>query len=383
MDASARLHYMDNLRALAMLAGVLFHAALAYSPLMHPYYPAADRAQSAVVDSAIWFLHLFRMPLFLLVAGLFAAMLVKKRGLGGMFRNRLMRIALPLILFLPLVNWALGYSTREAAVSVAHPSPMLKLIAEFLQMENPPTLPPSTGHLWFLYYLLFFYVLIWSARSFELGWLGERLRALSPVRQLLYLPLLLIPALASVSAPHPAPESLLPQFWAFAFYGPFFAFGYLLYGHEALIAQFRPYLLRLLIGSAMGFAVFLYLLDGRGVSGDDFFATLLPAVFEAYVSVWMTVVCLTAGQLLLNRSNAWMRYLADASYWIYIVHFPVLFFVQYRLMDREWGWSLKFSVAVIATFALCLLSYQLLVRRTPLARLLGARGTVLRTQSAH
>ncbi len=29
-----RLHYMDQLRALAMLAGVVFHAALAYSPLM-------------------------------------------------------------------------------------------------------------------------------------------------------------------------------------------------------------------------------------------------------------------------------------------------------------------------------------------------------------
>ena len=373
MDAPARLHYMDNLRALAMMAGLLFHAALAYSPLIHPYFPTADRAQSAALDLGIWFLHLFRMPLFFLVAGFFAAMLVSKRGLGGMFRNRLKRIALPLILFLPLVNWALGYSTLDAAASVAHPSPVLKLVAEFSRMDTPPVLPPSTGHLWFLYYLLFFYLLIWSARSFELGWLGERLRALSPLRQLLYFPLLLLPALASVSAPHPAPESLLPHFWAFAFFGPFFAFGYLLFGHETLVAQYRAYLPRLFVGSVIMFAAFIYLLDGRAMNGEDFFASLLPAVFEAYVSVWMTVVCLTGGQAVLNRSHAWLRYLADASYWTYIAHLPVLFFIQYRLMDLDWPWGLKFSISVTATFALCLLSYSLLVRPTPLARLLSTR----------
>ena len=30
-----RLYYMDNLRAWAMLVGIVFHVALAYSPYMH------------------------------------------------------------------------------------------------------------------------------------------------------------------------------------------------------------------------------------------------------------------------------------------------------------------------------------------------------------
>ena len=42
MQAGDRIHAMDNLRALAMLAGVVFHAALAYSPLMHMIWPPAD-----------------------------------------------------------------------------------------------------------------------------------------------------------------------------------------------------------------------------------------------------------------------------------------------------------------------------------------------------
>jgi glucan biosynthesis protein C len=87
----------------------------------------------------------------------------------------------------------------------------------------------------------------------------------------------------------------------------------------------------------------------------------------------MTCVCLVAGRSLLNRSNRLLRYLSDASYWVYIVHLPILFAIQYRLMDMVWGWGAKLAIAVVATFAICLLSYHLLVRRTVVGRLLGAR----------
>src|SRR3546814_6330862 len=72
-----RLHYMDHLRALAMLAGVFFHAALAYSPVMNGFFPTADRQTSVWVDAVVWGLHLVRMPLFFLVAGFFAAWVIR------------------------------------------------------------------------------------------------------------------------------------------------------------------------------------------------------------------------------------------------------------------------------------------------------------------
>ncbi len=59
-----RLHYLDNLRALAMIAGVFFHAALAYSPMLNSYWLSADSQQSPLVDVVGFFMHLFRMPLF-------------------------------------------------------------------------------------------------------------------------------------------------------------------------------------------------------------------------------------------------------------------------------------------------------------------------------
>ncbi len=359
---------MDNLRALAMLSGLVFHAALAYSPLAHPYFPTADRSTSSAIDAVIWLLHLMRMPLFFVVAGFFAALLVQRRGLGGLFRNRLLRIALPLVIFLPIVHSALSYSTAQAALHARHPSPVLEMIRPYLQMANPPMPPPTTGHLWFLYYLMLFYVLVWVARSLDLGKIGVRLRDLAPAWQLGLLPVLLVPALASVSAPHPAPESLLPQFWAFGFYGPFFVFGYLLFGHEDWLDRLRPFLPALLAAGAVLYGVFSYLVQHQTQAN----ATWLLAVLEAGISTWLTMACLLLGRRWLGRSRSLLSYLSQASYWTYLVHLPILFAIQYRLMDLDWSWPLKLATSLFATFAICLASYQLLVRHTPLGKLLGS-----------
>ena len=81
--------------------------------------------------------------------------------------------------------------------------------------------------------------------------------------------------------------------------------------------------------------------------------------------------CLLAGQRLLDRPNPLMRYLAQSAYWTYLLHLPLLFAIQYLLMDLELHWPLKFALASAGTLALCLLSYQLLVRHTPLRRFVG------------
>ncbi len=64
-----RYYFMDNLRAVAMLIGIFFHAALAYSPYIHNVWYVADPAKSMVLDFFVSISHLFRMPLFFLISG--------------------------------------------------------------------------------------------------------------------------------------------------------------------------------------------------------------------------------------------------------------------------------------------------------------------------
>jgi len=369
--AQDRLHYMDHLRALAMLAGVFFHAALAYSPLMHGFWPLADRHSSAWVDAVVWGLHLVRMPLFFLVAGFFAAWILARRGGPGLARQRVHRILLPFLLAWPLVLWSLSASTDWAVANVQHASPLLVMIREWMSQPDPPRLPPGTAHLWFLYYLLLFAVLHWVFHTLELGRLGRRLLQRHPAWLLLGLPLVLLPALASVSAPHPAPEGLVPQFWAVVFYGSFFALGVLVQGQPDWLERVRPLARWGMPAIALAYLAFLWRLavDPPGIGQAT--APWPTAALEACLSVWLTVGCLLAGQRWLNRANPVMRYLAQGAYWTYLLHLPLLFAIQFLLMDLALPWPLKFALASVGTVAICLLSYQLLVRHTPLRRFVG------------
>lgn len=366
MNDNNRLHYLDNLRALAMLAGVLFHAALAYSPLMHNFWLTADRGHSEWVDAAVWLVHLFRMPLFFAIAGFFAARLVEQRGVGGMLSNRMGRVLLPLVLFWPPVVVSIGWLTERAASSVRNAPPLLEL----LRQKDLPWLSPSLVHLWFLGYLLLFYLLIWIASTAECKVPAHWMGAATPAKLIGLAPLILAPVLVSVSAPTPAPEGLLPQLWALVYYGAFFFFGYALHSRWLCLSELRFGSAALGVASLAAYAAFLWLLKAQNRQPG---AHLLAAVLQAYISVWMTVWCLRAGQAWLNTPIRWLRYLSDVSYWTYLVHLPVVFAIQFQLLDWNAPWPFKWAVSVLGTSGACVASYQFAVRDTALGRALNGK----------
>ena len=371
MQAGDRIHAMDNLRALAMLAGVVFHAALAYSPLMHMIWPPADAGRSIVVDVVAWFLHMFRMPLFFVVAGYFSALIVARRGIGGLFRNRCARVLLPLLLFLPLVIVSMHWLTVEAAATVTHPSPALAWIRAYIDEHGALPAMPGWAHLWFLFYLMLFTVLVWVMSALELGRIGNRLAKLHSGWLAMVVPLLLAPALASIGIPWPAPEFVIPALWALAFFGIYFAFGYQLFHRSDMLDRLRQLSPVLVIGAVAAYALLFWLTDGFVANRPAPVRHFLHAALEAYAGFWMTLWCLLAARRWLAGRSASMRWLADASYWVYLVHLPLLFAIQYRLLDVQMHWSAKFAIATLSTLALSFASYQLLVRHTPVGKMLN------------
>lgn len=371
-----RLHYLDNLRALAMIGGVFFHAMLAYSPALDQLWLTADREQSVVIDIIAWFSHLFRMPLFFVIAGFFVAYLVSKRGMRSMLFNRTKRVLVPFIIFLPLCLWAIVASLMSAVATVEHKSLVLQMVVQAMATPGTPPPPFSTMHLWFLYNLMFFCVLTWVFSYINWSRLSQLFSAIKPLPFIVIFPLLLIPGLLLVESPFPAPEQLLPQLWAFGFFGLFFALGYWIFRAQDFIDRFQPYLVILLIASLVLYAGYYILLPKEFTFPStpiEFPQNIIMKLCEAYISVWMTLVCLVAGKRYVNSHNRTMRFFSDSSYWIYIVHLPVLFAVQYQLMDKDWGLLAKYSASVSITLLIGALSYLLLARWTPIGWLLNGR----------
>src|SRR5262245_53701393 len=62
------------------------------------------RSGSNNVEASIfWTIHVFRLPLFFLVAGFFAALMLDRRGTAALVRNRGIRIGIPFVVGVLLV----------------------------------------------------------------------------------------------------------------------------------------------------------------------------------------------------------------------------------------------------------------------------------------
>ena len=75
-----------------------------------------------------------------------------------------------------------------------------------------------------------------------------------------------------------------------------------------------------------------------------------------------------------SRERSWVRYLSDASYWIYICHLPLMLALQMALLDWALDVHLKFVLVCTVTVAVSLAAYGY-VRYTPIGTALNGRRT--------
>jgi glucan biosynthesis protein C len=99
--APTRLHHLDALRGGALLLGVLLHALMPYLP--GDLWLIVDGSESAAAVLGVGVIHLFRMVLFMMLAGYFGRMVLHRRGTRAYLRDRLLRIGLPLVALWPVL----------------------------------------------------------------------------------------------------------------------------------------------------------------------------------------------------------------------------------------------------------------------------------------
>ncbi|MBL4661403.1 MAG: acyltransferase family protein [Alcanivoracaceae bacterium] len=383
---STRFHYLDNVRALAMFAGIVFHAALAYSPLMHNLWFTTSSQTSAVLDMFSWFIHLFRMPVFFLISGFFTLMLIQKRGISGLLKNRALRILLPFIVFYPFIMWSYVALIGWGINNLENLSPMLQF---FKMMKDVPDTPPpelSTTHLWFLFNLFLFVLtvaLMYKLKFFQSKFVSK----ITSVKFIIIIfPLVLVPALVTQSVPHPAPEKFYPQLWSFGFYGLFFILGSMVFLKQNILNELNRYKKGLLAASIIIYAFFYYslpdtisietimvMMAGNNYNLSYFIKQIPLAMAEAYIAVYMTLYCLLIGKQFLNKHNKAFKLISDSSYWVYIIHMPVLLMVQFLMTDIEINIWLQFVISISVTFIIGMSTYFAFIRWSPIGWLLNGR----------
>ena len=75
----------------------------------------------------------------------------------------------------------------------------------------------------------------------------------------------------------------------------------------------------------------------------------------------------------LTRESPARRYLADASYWIYLAHLPVVMAASVVASRVDGPWWLEFPVCLVGSLAVLLGTYHLFVRYSALGVMLHGK----------
>lgn len=373
-----RLHGLDAVRGLALVAGVVLHGAMAFFPGQEIWL-VADATRSTTLSVSFFVIHMARMTVFFVLAGFFGRMVMHRDGWIAFARQRLLRIGVPMVLAWPLVFGAI------IAVMVATAPPDEEGGLSLSLKTFPLT------HLWFLYVLLLLYAAMLLLRAVVVA-----LDAGGPVRRAADLvlraivrpwaPLVLAVPVAWALYAHPywmiwfgvpTPDfGFVPNRAAMVTYGMACGLGWLMHRqHALLLPRVMRHWARFL---AMALAATVYCLATTSL---DPFLSPLPfgprkqQFALAYaIGLWSWAFALLGlGLRFLADPSPRRRYLADASYWIYLAHLPLVLGLQLLIRDWALPWPVKFALLMGVTMAMLLISYDWLVRPTAIGALLNGR----------
>lgn len=393
LPASNRHIGFDCVRVAAAIMVVYLHACVPY--LVHPMpglvWTVVDQP-SVVCDLLFWAIEIVVMPMFLVVSGFFTYQAYQRSNGLAFIRSRSRRLLRPLafamVILLPidLYVWMLGL------IASGHMT-----MAKLKSLKVPPPFGDhlwGTSHLWFLVYVfsyatVFAIVAMWVRRPIAMKWrMVARRASITAVAGIGVSVLFLRPEVVFGFQHSFFP---VPSKWIYS--GSFFAGGVVLAVFDANLRTIDRFAFRhvslgacLIVASVMlGRWTIASSADRDASTAGTSFVPIALATMTTGAAWLVTLGFLgVANRLresissrpLLDRS---IGYLAAASFWIYLVHHPVIGLVHIDLAfwAPQLGPMTKSLVALGATLTWSLASYHWLIRGTAMGRWIGVDSSVV------
>jgi glucan biosynthesis protein C len=366
-QSAGRLVFADHLKVALIILVVLHHLSVIYAANTPFYYVEPANGDIAALLILVIFQLLnqaYFMGFFFLLSGYFSPGSFDRKGLARFLKDRLLRLGIPLIVFMfvlnPLASTGIWF----------RPASLTGITAPLTWQQYPGLI--GVGPLWFVAMLLIF----------DFGYAAWRLirRNRPPfpeaaTRPLSYLALgvfILALALASylirIVAPlgkyilHFPSLAYLPQYLSFFILGA---------------VAFRSDWLRTIPNSTgrTGFIaalvatilLFPLALSGKlNFLGGGTWQSAVYALWDSAFSVGMCLGLITFFRSHFNHTSRLGRFLSRHAYTVFIVHSPVIVFLAIALRNLPLEHLLKFGLMAFIGVPLCFAA-AFLVRRIPLA----------------
>ena len=358
----SRFHNLDFLRAFAMMMGLVIHAPILFT--MPDVARDFQIENIPALESWGWlvmgFISNWRMPLFFLLSGFFAVLVIEKKGNAYFIKDRIIRIGITCLLF------SAFYDILDGSIDF------------------------TTAHLWFLYELLIFvlfFSLLYKLQVFK----NLFYQTCSPkIFSIICLWLMATVPLAHILNNSFNPYALMPSETFFSlkpgnlvYYFSYFLLGVLLYSNQKIFSKLSENKTIILLGILSVLAYFAQLYAGnllysevedfRKIIGMKFdtLDLLLNAFTRGANTILWCLFFIGLASKFIQAGSATLRWFVELSYPIYIVHVIPLPIISAGLYEAGFSQISNFLLTIIIGFIVCIFLYYIFIKFTPVNWLLN------------
>lgn len=343
-----RRYDVDWLRVVAVFSVIALHSAVIFS---FGVFNVKHTQHTVTVDTIVIYLSIWVIPLLFVLAGASTKFALDRRTPTAYSSERVKRL---------LVPFAIWFVVPLVAANVFGWDFLFQFPGNPRTPFGPWYVVVGTGHLWFIGYLFpfsmialpLFVFLRTLAGARIISWLANICEK-SGVIFLLAIPVMGIDIVDN-------DNNLLRVFYLF-----YFIYGFILFSDVRFGRAIDKQAWYALVAGVVLVAIEVFLTET-----NTHIDSTVYRILDVF-SRWCWVIAfLGLGHRFLNRTNRVLRYLTEATYPIYILHYLILGLIGYAIAGLNWPVELKYLTILSLTVAATLMAYDLLVKRTNVTRFL-------------
>ena len=344
---SVRQYFIDWLRIILILSVFLYHVGMIFSDM---HWHIKNDVQISFMQPLLAFLHVWRIPLLFLVSGVSSFYALGSRTPKMFLRERFKRLIIPFVFGLIILVPVQVYLEK-----IAQYDSIFIFYTEFFHGIYPKG-NFTWSHLWFIFYLFVFALLISPfltyIRSKKFKRLQEKLINVCEAK--LGINVLLIPLLSTQILVYP----FLPGGSHYTYDVLFFLFGICIFSNRRIVTAIQKQR-RLYFNQSGFFAVILmapHLFDfGKYDHMTQYFASVILAL-----SCSMTA--LGYAKQYLNKDSKFRKVANEAIYPFYLLQQPVIVIIAFFIVKLQLPVMAKLFTITIIAFGVSVAIYWFLVR---------------------
>jgi len=161
-------------------------------------------------------------------------------------------------------------------------------------------------------------------------------------------------------------KSLVPDIPVSLLYSGFFLFGWLLNRDSSLMNRFADLAWHKLLLCLFSIVVSVVLSSFEMKYAHAYYLYFKAGFMLSYAIMMWSLVSLTIGlcKRLFAQSSNVVRYVADASFWIYLIHLPIVLWLQISVAELPLHWLIKLISISLITIFISVVLYDGFIRST-------------------